>query len=260
MSWKELARAFDNPKIARRHEGWHSVLNRCAIFDVDIDQGRSLNDGDIGLPLPFPQFAHTRSWSTVVTDEFWFNEDDLVLGANLLCIARPYDEFDFWVLLDGRVSIRFYDHQDDLTVDGLRTTCVSNAKIVHDSTLNPDSKAVLEGTLSDLIRTVAYIHHPTRFIVKSSPGRLPKPVRGKVPRLYQRPRYIVIDKDEIQTRYHDSQPKGGKSPMPHLRRGHYRTLAANIYKEPGKRVWVRATHVKGNTVEWREGDRQYKVI
>lgn len=45
-----------------------------------------------------------------------------------------------------------------------------------------------------------------------------------------------------------------------LRRGHYRTLSAPIYKVPGQRVWVRATHVQGNTVEWREGDRFYKVI
>ncbi|KKK48905.1 hypothetical protein LCGC14_3140470, partial [marine sediment metagenome] len=74
------------------------------------------------------------------------------------------------------------------------------------------------------------------------------------------PRYILLDKTAIKSRYADSAPSGRASPLPHLRRGHYRTLMAERFKRPGCRIWVRATHIKGNDVEWREGDRHYKVI
>ncbi len=67
-------------------------------------------------------------------------------------------------------------------------------------------------------------------------------------------------KDQIADRWHRAHMANVRaSPMPHLRRGHYRRLRDDGTGEK-RRVWVRASHVGGKCVEWRDGDVTYKVV
>lgn len=117
------------------------------------------------------------------------------------------------------------------------------------------------------LQEVNWINHPNHFTVRScaaSPKRKPKKRQKgtRVRRLRERERYIVLTKQEITEEWRRIHQGGTHAPpIPHLRRGHYKILRAARFKEKkGQRVWVRATHVNGHCVEWRDGDVRYKVL
>lgn len=136
--------------------------------------------------------------------------------------------------------------------------------------LDSHAKEINRMTMSNLrqhfylgLQNIAWINHPDHYTVELNPEqRRRKLPKGRVKRLTDRERYILLTKSEITEEWHRIH-KGGShaSPVPHLRRGHYKTLRAERYKEKrGKRIWVRATHVNGQCVEWRDGNIIYKVI
>jgi len=116
------------------------------------------------------------------------------------------------------------------------------------------------------LQKVNWINHPNHYIIEigsRQPSRKKKK-KSRIRRLKERNRHILLKKDEIKHRWQEAQEaKGGThaSPIPHLRRGHYKTLRAERFKEKrGKRIWTRASHVGGECVEWRDGDVRYKVL
>jgi hypothetical protein len=112
------------------------------------------------------------------------------------------------------------------------------------------------------IRWINKADHYTVQVDAALLKRRGKRKKSRISRMHERPRYIVLTRAEIAERWHRVH-RGGThaSPMPHLRRGHYRTLRAARYGDSkGKRLWIRATHVNGKCVEWRDGDVTYKVI
>lgn len=112
------------------------------------------------------------------------------------------------------------------------------------------------------VRWINKADHYTVEVGSRPPGRKKNKNGPKIRRMHERPRFIVMTKNEIAETWHRHHNGGERSsPMPHLRRGHYKTLRADRYGEnKGKRIWVRATHVNGQCVEWRDGDVRYKVI
>lgn len=109
---------------------------------------------------------------------------------------------------------------------------------------------------------VAWINRPKHYIVQLGPEIVRKPGRDKdrIPRLGERERYIMIEHEEVRRRWSAVQGNHA-SPMPHLRRGHYKTLRAERFgANRGKVVWVSPCHVNGACVEWREGNVSYKVV
>lgn len=113
------------------------------------------------------------------------------------------------------------------------------------------------------ILSIVWINRPKHYIVEQSAEIIRNPGKGdrdRVRRLAERSRHIVIEHDEIRRRWTDHHGTHG-SPMPHLRRGHYKTLRSERYKNMrGKVIWVSPCHVGGECVEWREGAVSYKVI
>jgi len=116
------------------------------------------------------------------------------------------------------------------------------------------------------LQEVNWINHPDHFTVQvTSPDTENGPRKHKkkrrVRRLAERARHIVLTKGEIGAAWRRAHQGGTHAPpIPHLRRGHYRTLTASRFKEKqGQTIWVRATHVAGHCVEWRDGDVRYKV-
>lgn len=113
------------------------------------------------------------------------------------------------------------------------------------------------------LQEVHWINHPDHFTIEVLGPQVGRKRKGsRIRRLGERPRHIMLTKSQIADAWHRVH-RGGThaSPMPHLRRGHYKTLRSERYKEnQGKRIWVRATHVNGACVEWRDGDVSYKVL
>ncbi len=116
------------------------------------------------------------------------------------------------------------------------------------------------------LKEVQWINKPDHFTVEV--GSLAPPrKKGKdkskdlrARRLHDRIRHIVLTKLEIAEAWRRVH-RGGThaSPVPHLRRGHYRRLKPSTPDQEGRVVWVRAAHVNGQCVEWREGDVRYRV-
>lgn len=295
LDWKRVCQIFDNPKVHRRHPGWKDVLDTCAVFDfrghdyekLRAEIGISDNAEELMAPLPFPKIAIVHDWQCYAVDLFYVSEESNILAGNILAIMCPFPEHRhvYEVVISGYVEIDISEKATDDTgtffngkpsmSDVCYTTMINgNPTAIHGNgeahsalrknDIDPNGhKAtdVLPGLLVNITSFLAYINAPERYIVQQTPQKMGKPKKGQIPRIYQRPQYIILDKQGIKTRYTDSQPSDRRSPMPHLRRGHYRTLTAERYKaKQGQRVWVRATHIKGNEVEWREGDRFYKVI
>lgn len=286
LSWRRICRLFDQGKVARRHPGWKHILDRCAVFDFAAHNFEELSDlvsvgegaAELMNPLPFPQIAILNDWQFLACDSFWLSEDNEMLGTNPLAVVTPFNENrqEYELVISGYVEIQIPADPDKATAvhSELRYTPLIHGNPTwldphtdemralradeESPTGNPSE--MLTGMVWNLIRFLLYINDEARFVVSKSPVKMSRPKKGRIPRIHQRPTYIVIDKQAITTRYLQSQTTGRRSPMPHLRRGHYRTLAADRYKKPGRRVWVRAAHIKGNDVEWREGERQYKVI
>jgi hypothetical protein len=110
---------------------------------------------------------------------------------------------------------------------------------------------------------IAWINQPKHYIVEHGPESLRKPSKKKetrTPRLGERSRHIIVGHDDVRRRWAESHGSHA-SPMPHLRRGHFKTLRAERFKEKrGKVIWVSPCHVNGACVEWREGAVAYKVV
>jgi len=75
------------------------------------------------------------------------------------------------------------------------------------------------------------------------------------------PQIILIDPNRVNE-FRDGRPTAGgthASPRPHQRRGHWKTLSAERFKEArGKRLWIKPTWV-GDT-EWECDGQVYKVL
>jgi hypothetical protein len=110
------------------------------------------------------------------------------------------------------------------------------------------------------LQAVQWLNKPEHYTVEIGAHERPRKAKGpRVRRLAERPRYIVLTKTEIADAWHRVHLGGTHaSPLPHLRRGHYRTLERATPGE--RRVWVRPAHINGTCVEWREGDKRYRVL
>lgn len=277
-AWAHIARYFEDLRVQKIHPAWHERLCTGALFDVDVPRDRmieSINrDQDIETqfsPLPYPVsiFATDEFVAVVANMTIEMSETSVEWACDLLYTFYPYgDDQDRAVaqavyVLSGSVRGGFVgDEPWFVQEDATAVSGGSGGKYSAEMTslLQERSQMRISDTFANVMTVLVYINAPQRFIIEEKPQRIPKVRRGQVPRIKQRSRYIVLDKSAIKTRYLAARAPSDRSPMPHLRRGHYRILQNPRFKSKGSRVWVRATHVKGNVVEWREGGRFYKVL
>lgn len=260
--WKHVCREFEKfPVVRKTHLGWKGTLEKCAVFEFSSPD--EMGDETYGClieeaaPLPFPETAMAMPWGVLVFKEFW--RSDGSAGGRILCATLSINGVAVVESAHVAMAVRPGRPTGPCAVEGYRSTFRRGVRFVEDS--EPlVSQGHFAHYLPFALRFLRLVNAPSCYVVETDTQEKRKPISGRISRLRERPTYILLDKDTIKRRYRDSQPSGRASPMPHLRRGHYRTLASNVYKEPGKRVWVRAAHVAGNTVEWREGKRHYKVI
>lgn len=210
-----------------------------AMATVRLDTGRSTEAG-----MPVAEIADFRVQIHYIDDEIVDYADDMLFSSKI-----------------------------DANTQRIRSTG-SPEVIAELESMLEESRRVesqLRDTLKEHLRfcfllgilLIAWINRPKHYIVEQSAEITKKPSKadkGRVRRLAERSRHIVVDHDEIRTRWTNCHGTHG-SPMPHLRRGHYKTLRAERYKNMrGKVIWVAPCHVGGECVEWREGAVSYKVI
>jgi hypothetical protein len=120
---------------------------------------------------------------------------------------------------------------------------------------------LLESNFLIAVKNIQWINHPDRYIVEQAATEPPrKRAKGRMQRLAEKSRHIVLKHDEIRKRWAKAQGTHA-SPMPHLRRGHFKNLQHERFKEArGRIIWVRPTHVKGKCIEWRQDGKYYKVL
>lgn len=138
----------------------------------------------------------------------------------------------------------------------------SDQDCIHESELSP-----IKYWADLIILAVYYISSPTTYIVKETEDLTPREQRLKQkaikPFFDKHPRHIVLKYDqvkEIVARDGEKEQanKSKRSPLPHERRGHWRMLTHDRFKEK-KPVWVRPADV-GKGLKIRVGHRTYEVI
>lgn len=111
-----------------------------------------------------------------------------------------------------------------------------------------------------------YVNLPNSYIVREYPSdktrRKAKP--GSERQWHARTRHVILTPGEVHERWHTHHAKSGRGTpkMPHMRRGHFRTLSGDRWTEEkrGTRVWVRAHAVNGADVSWFAGGIRYRVV
>lgn len=125
----------------------------------------------------------------------------------------------------------------------------------------PMAESVVRNDIAAL-EEIMYFNTPDRFVVRQSPER-PRRKGAKGPDLLrsnERDRYILLRPQEIRERFGLSEEPVNerKSPHPHARRRHYRTLRSDRFKESkGKTIVVPASWI-GPTEGAYKG-RRYEV-
>lgn len=120
----------------------------------------------------------------------------------------------------------------------------------------------VERAFRTALKNVAWINGPGHYTVRQRTAGTNGARRGDpdaIRRLHDRPTHIVLTRDRIEYAWHGVHGDGSK--MPHLRRGHYRTLRSEMWiNKRGQTVWVRPAQVGGARVEWEIGRVHYVVV
>ena len=119
--------------------------------------------------------------------------------------------------------------------------------------------ACLHGILSVLV-----INEPTRFIVEERLLHEPRQTQDKVVRSLERAHYIVLKPREIRNRliytggHEESDDEERRKTGPHERRGHFRTLRSERFKQAkGQVIWINPMWIGPS--ECIHSSRRYKV-
>lgn len=109
-------------------------------------------------------------------------------------------------------------------------------------------------TIVFIMMVIEYINRQDRFIVKITPEMTDREKRlaakGKKFSFSKKPAHIVLDHSQVREIIAASRQGGThSSPLPHQRRGHWRRLQSDYFKEK-KKIWVRPTDInKGMSVK-----------
>lgn len=111
-----------------------------------------------------------------------------------------------------------------------------------------------------------YINYPAHVIIEESQKLTPREERQQKKQIkpdainVKRPILRVVSAGDIIKRKHSEGEGTHASPIPHLRRGHWRQLRSDYYKnKKDEAVWIRDVKVNGELI-WHDGNITYKVV
>ena len=113
----------------------------------------------------------------------------------------------------------------------------------------------------EIIEKFLFLNTPNRFVVEVTPDKTRKPNPKRIIKSPDRSKYTLLTVKEIQKRYGlgGTESKGsGKSPAPHPRRRHYRTLRSEKFThKQGQTILIPATWIGKSEIQ--KGNKIYRV-
>jgi hypothetical protein len=116
-----------------------------------------------------------------------------------------------------------------------------------------------------IAKTLDYINQPQHYIIKETPKLTPREQRllqkNITPQFSKKPRHIVLDHSQVKVLIDSSKSNGSpqlRTVMPHERRGHWRQLRHERFKEK-KAVWVRPADINKG-MQWSIDRHTYEVM
>lgn len=128
------------------------------------------------------------------------------------------------------------------------------------------NKEVLQTMMFDSCRSIGttieqliYMSQPGSYVLMETPKKVreksDRPIRA-----HERSRIRVFDPEEMREVYLSKHTGSHKSPLPHLRMGHWRTFKAERFsKMKGQMVWIDEIQVRAGE-EWEHENKIYKVM
>jgi hypothetical protein len=110
------------------------------------------------------------------------------------------------------------------------------------------------------IEEICYANSPSRFILETSPARLPTHIGPKLLRAHQRPQYTLLEPGKIRKLLKLPEHVAGThaSPEPHPRRRHVRTLRSEKFTQKhGQTINIPASWVGPSEIV--QGNKRYRV-
>lgn len=133
---------------------------------------------------------------------------------------------------------------------------------------NNNDKERIELLMNDYVRNViasveeiSLLNSPANFVFESKPRKIRQPKKNKIPRSHERKHFTLLAPNVIRDIMKvENQPEGVDSgeKVGHDRRGHYRTLRSDFYKNrQGEKIWIDPVWV--GPQESVIGNRTYRV-
>lgn len=108
------------------------------------------------------------------------------------------------------------------------------------------------------IQELLYACQPNKFILEITPNKIREPKKNRIPRFHERKIFTMLEPGVIRKKLGLPTVEIGGQKSPHERRGHWRTLTSEFYKEKrGQRIWIGAIWVGPS--EAMIGNKLYKV-
>jgi len=297
--WKSMCRMMESKPFVRRFGADVARdYESFAVFEISPDQYEeivSVSDGaayEIDIPpFPFPKMIMLTPEFAISIESPQMDTATQVLEYRSMIhwvsigegsgVGSEHEEITFATVrcdvgdsvAKGKLTIHADDIRSQIHFYGDRGSFY-DYPFVNDDGVNPEfiearnkhyeeTSELVEVMFLCGLLTATWINRPKHYIVEHGPEVVRKD-KGKnsdrLPRLGERSRYILLDHEDVRRRWTGAHGEHG-SPMPHLRRGHFKTLRAERYGDNrGKVIWVSPCHVNGACVEWRQGDVRYKVI
>jgi len=122
-----------------------------------------------------------------------------------------------------------------------------------------------EGPLTNVsvaLQELIYFNKPKSFILEETPLKINEKQMKKnlkIPRSHQRPKYTLLEANDIRRKMGLNSVDDKQTKIPHERRGHIRTFKNDVFKnKKGQSIWVKSTWVGPS--ESVVKNKRYKVM
>ncbi len=252
--------------ILRKATGQTKVFNFDMDDRFDIEEETFEELTKTRLPFPIVSIAYHNGIVSIIETE-----------KEVICVTfYVYDNLDWMIQIGNhdQIDIKYTKGIDHIEAKGelkefkmIAPTKKQTVIREYDPSDFPtdDTFAEYLESYSEMVSqaylTIGSIALPSKFIFETRPSNPPKKKKGKTPRLSERPTYTMLEPGKIRKILKSESEvvqSDRSSPIPHDRRGHWRTLRSEIFKnKQGQQVWINPVWI--GCSEAQVGNKIYKV-
>jgi len=257
----------------REYSKLQTETNMINLFSFTKNQWKTIKQKttNVTLHIPYRKIALVDHLSLVVITFDHEDEGKPFKGdLEIFCRTQPNGNSREWRLFTVNFDLGIIGHilNEDSEVKTIITgSFIFNNRRLYDlnRTMSDDKirKGITEGNLFHIRKALYEIHWinstPDVILVerpKKAPHKNKKPLRYN-----QRSLFTIVKKGDIHRRIKAEGEEAQRRvpPIPHTRRGHYKTLSSPRYKKKqGRKIWIRSTTVNPS-VEFEGQGRIYRL-